>query len=107
VRPYFYGDFYPLVSYSTTTDTWAAWQFDRPDLGEGMVQAFRRQDSPFPVLEVRLQGLNPEARYAVEDLDSGKTWQATGAELAEAGFTLALSERPASALLVYKRLAAG
>ena len=34
------GDFYPLTSYSTAKDTWMAWQFDCPDTGEGMVQAF-------------------------------------------------------------------
>ena len=47
MRKYFYGDFYPLLSFSLADDAWAAWQYDRPDLGEGMVVAFRRENSPF------------------------------------------------------------
>jgi alpha-galactosidase len=35
------GDFYPLGSYSTTNDTWMAWQFHRADLNQGVVQVFR------------------------------------------------------------------
>jgi len=34
-RLYFYGDFYPLLSYSLADDVWCAWQWDRPDLGGG------------------------------------------------------------------------
>ena len=46
MRKYFYGDFYPLLSFSLAADAWAAWQYDRPDLGEGMVVAFRRHAVP-------------------------------------------------------------
>ena len=42
---YMLGDYYPLTPYSLAEDGWMAWQFDRPDLGEGMVQAFRRAQS--------------------------------------------------------------
>jgi alpha-galactosidase len=104
VRPYFYGDFYPLLSYTLSTDAWAAWQFDRPDLGEGMAQFFRRQDCPFATMEgAKLQGLNPGATYEVEAVDSGKTWRATGRELMEEGFNLTIADRPGSALLIYKQ----
>ena len=40
VRHCFDGDFYPLTSYDLAEDTWMAWQFDHPDLGEGIVQGF-------------------------------------------------------------------
>ena len=63
MRKYFYGDFYPLLSFSLAADAWAAWQYDRPDLGEGMMVAFRRHKSPFPLWEAKLQGLDPEAEY--------------------------------------------
>ena len=62
MRKYFYGDFYPLLSYSLAEDAWAAWQYDRPDLGEGMVVAFRRSASPFAACRLSLQGLDPEAK---------------------------------------------
>src|SRR5260370_4139933 len=47
VAPFYYGDYYPLTAYSTGDDAWAAWQFDRPESRDGMVQAFRRRESPF------------------------------------------------------------
>ena len=42
LQPYFLGDYYPLTEYSKAGNVWVAWQFDRPDRGNGMVQAFRR-----------------------------------------------------------------
>ena len=36
------GDYYPLTSYSLQPDHWIAWQFNRPETGDGVVQAFRR-----------------------------------------------------------------
>lgn len=47
VSDYYLGDFYPLTPFSTSGDTWMAWQFDRPDLSAGMVHAFRRADCYF------------------------------------------------------------
>ncbi len=46
IRTYMLGDYYPLTPYSLQRDQWIAWQFDRPDLGGGEVQAFRRPESP-------------------------------------------------------------
>jgi len=37
VEPYLLGDFYPLTVYSLENTIWMAWQFDRPEIGEGMV----------------------------------------------------------------------
>ncbi len=36
LRPYFYGDFYPLTAYSDRDSDWMAYQFDRPDTQDGM-----------------------------------------------------------------------
>ena len=46
VRKYFSGDYYPLTPYNRDDKQWLAWQFDRPDLGEGLIQVFRRGKSP-------------------------------------------------------------
>ena len=59
----FSGDFYPLFSFSLADDAWAAWQHDRPDLGEGMIVAFRRQASPFSRWEAHPKALDTEADY--------------------------------------------
>ena len=58
LRRLYTGDFYPLGSYSTAKDAWMAWQFHRADLDEGVVQAFRREESPVTTATYRLQGLD-------------------------------------------------
>jgi len=63
---FWYGDYYPLTGASLDPGHWAAWQFHRPDLDSGLVLAFRRAQSPYPTLEVRLRGLHPEADYQVD-----------------------------------------
>ena len=35
LAPCYLGDYYPLTSYSLADDTWIAWQFDRPEEGQG------------------------------------------------------------------------
>lgn len=108
LRPYFYGDFHPLVSFDLAEDTWAAWQVDRPDLGEGAVIAFRRPESPFPAMEARLKGLDPGATYEVVELPEGggedrPVARATGAELGTKGLLFEIPERRSSRVLVYRR----
>ncbi len=66
VRPYFYGDFYPLVSFSLSDDAWSAWQWDRPESKDGLVIVLRRPNSPFPIIELGLRHLDPKAAYEVE-----------------------------------------
>jgi alpha-galactosidase len=104
VRPYFYGDFYPLVSFSLADDAWAAWQFDRPDLGQGMVVAFRRPKSPFPRMETALHGLDPAARYEWRSLDGGATREMAGRELLKEGVAIEIAQKPGAALFVYQRV---
>jgi alpha-galactosidase len=102
VRPLYTGDFYPLTPHSLDTTSWIAWQFHRPDLGEGLVQAFRRPDATSDSLTVKLHGLVPQQRYEIENLDGGKEVR-TGAELMR-GHAITLSEKPAAAVLVLKAI---
>ena len=55
------GDFYPLTDYSLENEVWLAWQYDRPEAGEGLVQAFRRPQSADSIRVFRLRGLEPTA----------------------------------------------
>jgi alpha-galactosidase len=100
VRPLYTGDFYPLTPHSLDTTSWIAWQFQRPDLGESIVQAFRRLDAASDTLTVKLHGLVPQQRYEIEDLDGGKEVR-TGAELMR-GHAITLRDKPAAAVLVLK-----
>jgi len=103
VADYYFGDFYPLASYSTADDVWMAWQFDRPDLGAGMVQAFRRADSLYEAARLKLRGLEPDAQYRVANLDAAGATKMTGRELMEKGLRVTISQRPGAVVITYKR----
>jgi len=107
VKHLYTGDYYPLGSYSTAGNVWMAWQFHRPDLGEGLVQAFRRQESPEATAVYRLRGLEPALEYAVTNLDEPKPLRLSGRELMERGLTIRLAGKPSAAVLTYKKAAAG
>jgi alpha-galactosidase len=95
------GDFYPLTEYHLETDVWMAWQFDRPDLGRGMVQVFRRQDSPYERAVFPLHALNEKTRYRVRDLNTDDTREVSGGELLR-GLTVEIAERPAARIILYE-----
>ncbi len=103
LRAYAYGDYYPLTAYSTGDDAWAAFQWDRPEEGDGIVVAFRRPLAPQPSIEVGLGGLDAGADYEVSYEDYGITVVKSGRELA-AGLTLKIPEAPASLLVKYRRV---
>ena len=42
-----------------------AWQFDRQELGEGVIQVFRRPDSVYESARFSLRGLIAEATYTL------------------------------------------
>jgi alpha-galactosidase len=101
--PNFYGDFYPLTPHNLDSAQWIAWQFDRPESGEGMVQAFRRAESVYTAAQLKLQGLDPNAEYVVTDIDKGKPVRAKGGELMEKGLSVEIGERPGAVVITYKR----
>ena len=69
-------------------DAWAVWQFDRPDLQEGIVLALRRPASPFSSGCFRLHGLDPQAHYVLADLDTDSSLRTTGRSLIQDGLRL-------------------
>jgi len=101
-RPFFYGDYYPLTYNTVNPDTWAAMQFDRPDLGEGLVLVFRRSKNRSPELTVSLDGLDPAATYELEDVDTATRWRATGQDLRD-GWTIKLDQPRTSRLVFYRK----
>ncbi len=103
VRPYLTGDFHPLTPCTLSHQDWCAWQMDRPDLGEGMVVVYRRKDSPFLAAAFPLRGLEPQALYAVEDIDSGAVTRATGQALQETGLAVAINDKPGTSVHVYRK----
>jgi len=108
LMPYLYGDYYPLTPGGPSEAEWIAWQLHRPDLGEGMLQVFRRTDSPFETGRFRLRGLEPEAVYEVVDLDQlAAPTVMGGRELMETGLTITMREIPQAMIVHYKRVRQG
>jgi alpha-galactosidase len=106
ISPNYYGDFYPLTSYSLSNDVWAAMQFDRPEAGEGFVEVFRRSQSACETASFKLQGLDPAARYTVNNLDTSGSQEFSGQELMNRGLEVRLDHAPQSALFSYRRVGA-
>ena len=102
IAPFYLADYYPLAPYSLDPKVWIAWQFDRPETGEGIVQAFRRKESPEATAKFKLQGLDAKATYEVENLDGGKESR-TGRQLMEEGLSMESKEAPTSFLFAYKK----
>jgi alpha-galactosidase len=97
----YYGDYYPLTAYSRANDVWIAWQFHRPELGAGMVQAFRRNDCPDASIRLKLRGLKPDARYEFRRLNGGGEIVLTGAELKTEGLPVSATQSPDVAIFTY------
>ena len=103
IRKFYYGDYYPLTPYSQDNGVWMAWQFNLPEDGEGMIQAFRREESPYESARLHLHELVPEARYLLKDMDTGTSREVTGRELMEDGLIVRIAEKPCASIITYKR----
>ena len=103
IRDFYGGDYYPLTLYSQARDVWMAYQLDRSDLGQGLVVALRRPESPYQTGSFALHGMEPGATYAITNLDTRAAIRLTGAELSQSGLPIAIVSKPGSALLTYRK----
>lgn len=103
IRPFFQGDFYPVTKYSTSERDWIGFQFHRADLAAGMVLLFRRPGCAEYSQQIRLQGLDEAAHYALLFEDNAATCVRSGREL-QNGLDVRILERPGSLLLTYRRI---
>jgi alpha-galactosidase len=100
---YFSGDYYPLTPHSRSQTAWMAWQFDRPDLGEGMIQAFRHAESPYESIRVKLHGMDPNAVYDIMNLDASTPKQIGGKELSEQGLLIGIDAKRSAIVIKYHK----
>lgn len=104
--PNYAGDFYPLTPWSLDANVWMAWQFDRPEAGRGVIQAFRRPGNLDRTLRVKLRGLDPAATYRFTELDEKGTHPTRtlpGHEAMETGLELTSPEAPSALNIVYEK----
>lgn len=103
LRPFWYGDFYPITGAAPDPEHWCAFQFHRPDLDAGIVLVFRRGESCYTGLALDARGIDPAGKYVVSFIDDRhqqveKTM--TGGELKK--FEVRLSEKDSSMIVRYR-----
>lgn len=101
--PNFLGDFYPLTPYSIRPDAWMAWQFDHPEEGTGVVQAFRREGSSESKRTFQLQGLEANAHYELVVADNAGEPVVRRAKLTGSELTLEMPHPRSAALVFYHK----
>ncbi len=101
---YYRGDFYPLTRNNRDEEHWLAWQFDRPEQGDGIVEAFRREKTEKASAKFHLSGIDASARYEITVFDSGRSASLGGSELIEHGLPLVIKAKPDAMVVRYRRL---
>jgi len=104
VGPDYYGNYYPLTDYNLSQKDWLGWQFDRPDQGEGFVQAFRRENCIFKAADLKMRGLDPDATYQLKNYDVKGQTRITGKELMEKGITIDIPDQPGAVTIKYVKV---
>lgn len=94
----FTADFHPLTPYDLRDDVWMAWQYHRPESGDGMIQAFRRPKNGEDTRTFRLTGLNAKAKYEVV----GRRQVVTGSRLMKDGLKVKIADRPGAVTIRYR-----
>ena len=98
------GDYYPLTAHSLQAGQWIAWQFNRPEQGDGVVQAFRRDKCDDTTKAFRLSGLDPAAQYEFTNFDVEGTTRVSGKDLMDKGLVVEIEAKPGAAVIAYKHL---
>lgn len=104
VAPWLFGDFYPLTPYSMANTVWMGWQFDQPEHGGGVVQAFRRANCQEMAQTFRLNGLDPSATYEIVHFAVEGSTIISGKDLQDTGLTIEIKEQPGAAIATYRRV---
>lgn len=104
LRPFYQGDFYPLLPITLDESHWIGWQLHRPDLGAGFAVFFRRASSPYSAVEVALRGIEADAKYELTyypGYEPKEKRTFIGAELTK--LIVTIPSAPASLLIRYEK----
>lgn len=96
------SDYYPLMPYTQDQGAWMAWQFYSPEKGEGMIQAFRREQRLHGHQLQSSRGLTPDAVYTLKNIDTGAVTAQTGRALMENGLPLAIDKQPGATIVLFR-----
>lgn len=105
IRKYYFGNLYALADVTTSSKDWCVLQYHRASEADGMVVAFRRDQSPYTGFTCALKEIEDNAQYEVT-LSPGYT-PAPGTVMQGAALRaieLHIAAAPGSLLLEYRRL---
>ena len=101
VRPLFFGDFYVLARPEFDNSAcFAGYQLNDPVSGEGFFIVFRREDCAQDSISLTLRGIDPKAKYVVEQFE-GPARTIKGSALADQ--LLSFSEPRSYKLFFYRK----
>jgi alpha-galactosidase len=103
LRPLMLGDMYPLVPHSLSEGAWLVSQYDRPELGQGLIVGFRRRWCESSSAQVRPRGLDPQATYRLTYASGRPVQERRGADLL-AGVLVEVADAPGHDVIRYTRL---
>lgn len=102
VRPFLSEDIYPLTEPNIHDDNWSAVQYHRPEKGDGIIQVFRRDNSPYVDSIFHLHGIDPEKTYTFSDADNALSTDIPGKDLIENGFFVRVAKTHTSKIFFYR-----
>ena len=88
------GDYYMLANPEDYKTANSSIMYYKPETGEGYLLAFRPAKSDETTMTVALKGLDPDAEYSVENVDTGDVVTGTGKILMENGLVLTMEKSP-------------
>lgn len=97
IRKYFSKDYYSHGADVYDTTSWTIWQYHDAETDSGVIIAFRRSNSPFDNVQIKLSGLSENQKYVFENFDTGEV------SCHNSEIKLVLTEKASSTVIEYKR----
>ena len=100
-RPYFSCDIYPLTDALDGDSAWLAVQYDRPEEGDGIIQIFKREKSPYTSASFELSKIKADKTYRFTDADDNTSLEISGRTLIEKGLNVDIIGKRIAKLYFY------
>jgi alpha-galactosidase len=80
------------------------WLYDLPEPGEGIVQAFHRDNCEIFTKTFHLRGFNSVSQYEVTNLDLAGSVKVSGKDLMKTGLVVEIQSKPGAAVIINREL---
>lgn len=99
------GNYFPIENGGYSKDKIHAMQYSLPDGSMGEAFIYKRADVEETEFTVKLNGLNPDSKYEIYDIDSpDDVTTLTGKELMEKGFTIPLPDGEKAIIMMFNEV---